>query len=51
MPVRSTSSAMIRKTAATTSPWLTIWITAPSPPAALRLKIPIVMKPICAIDE
>ena len=42
---------MIRNTGATTRPWLTIWITAPSPPAPLRLKMPIVMKPIWAIDE
>ena len=51
VPARSISTAMIRKTTATTSPWLNIWITDPSPPAALRLKMPIVMKPIWAIDE
>ena len=36
---------------ATTSPWLTICITAPWPPLASREKIPSRMKPSCAIDE
>ena len=51
VPDRSQSRATIRKTPATTSPWLTIWSTDPSAPSARRLKIPRVMNPSWAIDE
>ena len=34
-----------------TSPWLTIWNTAPCSPCVLAAKIPMVTKPMCATEE
>ena len=42
---------MMKKSGATTSPWLTIWRTAPCAPSSRSAKIPSVMKPSWAIDE
>jgi hypothetical protein len=51
-PVRSVSSMMMKNSAATTSPWLSICSSAPCAPAASpSAKIPSVMKPSCATDE
>ena len=51
VPLRSASTARIRISGATTSPWLTICSSAPSIPSGRRAKIPAVMKPSCATDE
>ena len=51
VPARSQSRATMRKIAATTSPWFTICSTEPVAPSGRSEKIPIVMKPSCAIEE
>ena len=52
-PERRASAPMIRKSGATTNPWLTICSTAPCAPLPSRssAKIPSRMKPSCATEE
>ena len=50
-PARAAIAPITRKSGITTSPWLSIWSTAPWAPLSSREKIPSTMKPSCAIDE
>ena len=49
-PARAAIAAMSRNSGATTSPWLTICITAPWAPSGSSEKIPSVMNPSCATE-
>ena len=50
-PARAASSATMKNSGATTSPWLTICSSAPCAPSGRSEKIPSVMKPSWATDE
>ena len=50
-PARAVSTAMMKKSAATTRPWLTICISAPWAPSSLKEKMPSTMNPSWAIEE
>jgi hypothetical protein len=48
---RAAITPMIRNSGTTTSPWLTICITAPCAPLGSKAKMPSTMKPSWAIEE
>jgi len=48
---RSYTTPTTRNNAAETSPWLSIWITAPCTASLVSAKRPIVTNPIWATDE
>jgi hypothetical protein len=51
VPVRSSTIPASRKSEAETRPCATDWTMAPSTPSSLSEKRPIVIRPICAIEE
>ena len=51
VPVRGSTIPASRKSVAETSPCATDWTIAPAIPSSFSEKRPIVIRPICAIDE